>query len=162
MTIQFSDAVKSKQLRKFFQEHGRIYIVVDATRDDICVPDFLKGDPALRLVLNNRMPQAIYIRDDALSSEFSFSGKSHHCHIPMAYIWAAYQPDGDLEQGLIWENSVPETIRIVVNAARGLGKGKATEGEPAEIRDISGETVAIPATKEAAPKRKTRHLHVVK
>jgi len=156
MTIQFADAAKSKQLKAFFQEHGRIYIVVDATRDDVNVPGFLKGDPALRLVLNNRMPQPIYIRDDALTSEFSFSGKSHTCHIPMAYIWAAYQPESDLEQGLIWENSVPETIRVVVNAARGLQEEKPSV-------DVEAAVEATPSKAESpTPERKVRHLRVVK
>jgi len=154
MTIQFSNAAKAKQLNEFFQQYGRIYIVVDATHDDVRVPDFLKGDPALRLVLNSRMPQPIYIRDDALVSDFSFSGKTHACHIPMAYIWAAYQPDGDLEQGLVWEESVPETIRVVVNAARG-----------AEDNELKHEPLAqSPSTTDNhgdAPK-KVRHLRVVK
>jgi len=155
MTIQFSNAAKAKQLREFFQQHGRIYIVVDATRDDVGVPDFLKGDPALRLVLNNRMPQPIYIRDDALTSDFSFSGQSHACHIPMAYIWAAYQPDGDLEQGLVWEDCVPETIRVVVNAARGLQ-------ETTNIEQPADAVTATPIEKEAVPEKKVRHLRVVK
>jgi len=155
MTIQFSNAAKAKQLREFFQQHGRVYIVVDATRDDVGVPDFLKGDPALRLVLNSRMPQPIYIRDDALTSDFSFSGQSHTCHIPMAYIWAAYQPDGDLEQGLVWEDCVPETIRVVVNAARGLQ-------ETSNFKQSADAIVATTTEKEAVPEKKARHLRVVK
>jgi len=156
MTIQFSKAAKAKQLREFFQQYGRIYIVVDATHDDIVVPDFLKGDPALRLVLNSRMPQPIYIRDDALTSDFSFSGQSHTCHIPMAYIWAAYQPDDDLEQGLVWEDCVPETIRVVVNAARGL-PDSPTDSEPA-----SDSSTPRASTKDLDAKKKVRHLRVVK
>jgi stringent starvation protein B len=152
MTIQFTNAAKAKQLREFFQQHGRVYIVVDATHDDVDVPDFLKGDPALRLVLNNRMPQPIHIHDDALTSDFSFSGQPHSCYIPMAYIWAAYQPEGDMEQGLIWEDCVPETIRVVVNAARGLNP--ETEQEPEE-QDHDNTS-----TKPAG--RKVRHLRVVK
>ncbi len=154
MTIQFANAAKAKQLRDFFQQHGRIYIVVDATHDDVNVPDFLKGDPALRLVLNHRMPQPIYIRDDALTSDFSFSGQTHACYIPMAYIWAAYQPEGDMEQGLIWEDCVPETIRVVVNAARGLNP----EDEQPEATSSDTKTTSEPEPKG----RKVRHLRVVK
>ncbi len=155
MTIQFSDAAKAKQLREFFQQHGRIYIVVDATHDDVDVPDFLKGDPALRLVLNSRMPQPIYIRDDALTSDFSFSGQSHACHIPMTYIWAAYQPDGDLEQGLVWEDCVPETIRVVVNAARGLQEMPSSEPSLDTHTPVS-------SAEEKVTRKKVRHLRVVK
>jgi len=156
MTIQFANAAKAKQLREFFQQHGRIYIVVDATCDDVGVPDFLKGDPALRLVLNSRMPQPIYIRDDALTSDFSFSGQSHTCHIPLAYIWAAYQPDSDLEQGLVWEDCVPESIRVVVNAARGL-QDTSTSDEP----PLNSST-SISSKENVGTKKKVRHLRVVK
>lgn len=118
MSLSFSDAAKAKQLREYFNRHGRIYIVVDATQDDVIVPDHLRGDPALRLVLNVRMPQPIHIHDDRLDSEFSFSGQICSCHIPMHTIWAAYLPEGDLEQGLIWDDSVPEMIRAIVQAVR--------------------------------------------
>lgn len=155
MTIQFSNAAKAKQLREFFQKHGRVYIVVDATRDDVGAPDFLKGDPALRLVLNSRMPQPIYIRDDALTSDFSFSGQSHSCHIPMSSIWAAYQPDGELEQGLVWEDCVPETIRVVVNATRGLQDAPSTD------TPVDTATPPLPVEKKVSEK-KIRHLRVVK
>ena len=74
MSLSFADAAKAKQLREYFAEHSRIYIVVDATSDDVDLPDSLKGDPALRLILNSRMPQMIHIREDALESNFSFSG----------------------------------------------------------------------------------------
>jgi len=164
MTIQFADIAKAKQLRDFFQQYGRIYVVVDATSDAVDVPDFLRGDPALRLALNVRMPQAIYIKDDALTSNFSFSGQSHLCRIPMANIWAAYQPDGDIEQGLIWEDSVPETIRLVVNAARALPDGLPDDTSPDAPAAV--ETASTPIDSEASSSdekpRPARHLRVVK
>ena len=118
MSLSFADAAKAKQLREYFAEHGRIYVVVDATSDDVDLPDSLKGDPALRLVLNARMPQMIHIREDFLESNFSFSGVSYPCKIPMFKIWAAYLPEGDLEQGIIWDDCVPEMIRAIVKAVR--------------------------------------------
>ena len=92
MSLSFADAAKAKELRDYFNRYGRIYIVVDATGDDVVLPDNLKGDPALRLVLSLRMPQQIHIRDDRLDSDFSFSGQIYACRIPMHTIWAAYQP----------------------------------------------------------------------
>jgi len=118
MSLSFSDAAKAKQLKEYFNRHGRIYIVVDATQDEVIVPDSLHGDPALRLVLNVRMPQMIHIGDDRLDSEFSFSGQIFSCQIPMHTIWAAYLPEGDLEQGIIWDDSVPEMIKVIVQAVR--------------------------------------------
>jgi len=154
MSIDFSSKAKAKQLRDFFSDNGRIYIVVDATADAVDVPEFLKGDPALRLVLNTRMPQPIYIRDDAVASVFSFSGQSHDCHIPLQHIWAAYHPDRDLESGLVWEDAVPEMIRAVI----------AAQQAPATIDPQTETVVTEEPTTDATPETKTNapHLRVVK
>ncbi|MDQ6966358.1 MAG: ClpXP protease specificity-enhancing factor SspB [Mariprofundaceae bacterium] len=120
MSIEFAGAAKARELREYFSRHGRIYIVVNTTGDEVLVPDHLRGDPALRLVLNVRMPQHIKITDDCLESDFTFSGSPFHCMIPMQAIWAAYMPEQQLENGMLWEDDVPETIRAVVSAVRSM------------------------------------------
>ncbi len=168
MSLSFTNAAKAKKLNDFFQKHGRIYIVVDATGDEVIVPDFLKGDPALRLVLNIRMPQPIHIREDALESDFSFSGQVYTCRIPMDRIWAAYLPEGDMEHGIVWEEDVPETIRAVVNAVRSLQEADSAEGGSQE-QAIEGQSSVMASESEQLPEddekpavRKVRHLRVVK
>jgi len=178
MSLSFSDAAKAKALREYFSRHGRTYIVVDATSDDVLLPENLKGDPALRLVLNSRMPQAIMIRDDRLDSDFSFSGQAYSCRIPMHAIWATYLPDGDLEQGIIWDDDVPEFIKAIVKAVRSNmpdkdeaaqteqeDSGKAAAGDrqdstAAGVSVVDGGAAAD--KKSSCPDRKTGHLHVVK
>ena len=178
MSLSFADAAKAKQLREYFAQHGRIYIVVDATSDDVDLPDSLKGDPALRLILNARMPQMIHIRDDALESDFSFSGVSYPCKVPMCKIWAAYLPEGDLDQGIIWEESVPEMIKAIVQAvsAHTPDDAEIQEETTADAESTAEETPApSPITVingggttkdeeagEKAKPRKTNHLRVVK
>ncbi len=169
MSLSFANAAKAKKLNQFFQKHGRIYIVVDATSDEVIVPNFLKGDPALRLVLNMRMPQPIHIREDALESDFSFSGQVYTCRIPMNRIWAAYLPEGDMEQGIVWEEDVPETIRAVVNAVRSLQNDSATDDEGVEEEVGEQPVVQIEESNEVTTveddkpvERKVRHLRVVK
>jgi len=184
MSLSFSDAAKAKQLREYFNRHGRIYIVVDATQDEVIVPESLHGDPALRLVLNVRMPQQIKIEDDRLDSDFSFSGQIFSCRIPMHTIWAAYLPEGDIEQGLIWDDSVPEMIKAIVQAVRsnisdeGSGEDvqalkdnkaiaetnhEAIENKAPEISNISVIEGGGGTNKEDHSKaRKTSHLRVVK
>ncbi|OIO71638.1 MAG: hypothetical protein AUJ57_06920 [Zetaproteobacteria bacterium CG1_02_53_45] len=177
MSLSFTNAAKAKKLREYFNRHGRIYIVIDATSDDVQLPDNLKGDPALRLVLNVRMPQRIHIADDRIDSDFSFSGRIYPCQIPMHTIWAAYLPEGELEQGIIWDDSVPEMIKAIVQAVRSNVSDEETE----ELPDISAAkepvendaAVVSPITvingggnkdkqeADAAP-RKTSHLRVVK
>ncbi|MDX8404281.1 MAG: ClpXP protease specificity-enhancing factor SspB [Mariprofundaceae bacterium] len=173
MGLSFVNAAKAKKLNEFFQKHGRIYVVVDATSDEVIVPNFLKGDPALRLVLNMRMPQPIHIREDALESDFSFSGQVYTCRVPMDRIWAAYLPEEDMEHGIVWEENVPETIRAVVNAVRSLQEdesgGEPVEEQVVEAKPVEEQPVAAadePETQSEAdqnrPGRKVRHLRVVK
>jgi len=159
MSLSFSDAAKAKKLREFFAKHSRIYIVVNATGDDVQVPEHFRGDPALRLVLNSRMPQPIYIRDDAVDSDFSFSGQVYSCHIPMHTIWAAYLPDGDLEQGIVWDDDVPEMVRSIVQAVRGMQDLDTTEA--GEASDVNA---AKPSGEENKPEegRRVGHLRVIK
>ena len=150
MTISFEDALKAKKLRDFFNEQGRIYIVVDATSDEVDVPEYLKGDPMLRLVLNSRMPQPIYIRDSFLESRFSFSGVPHQCIIPMNRIWAAYLPDEDISTGLIWDEDTPEMIRSLISEMRKEHHAEMDEEQKQEKED------------NAKLGRKVGHLRVVK
>ena len=158
MTVEFAGAAKAKQLREYFARHGRVYIVVNATDDHVIVPEHLHGDPALRLVLNVRMPQAIIIKDDTLESEFSFSGNLFHCSIPMQAIWAAYVPEQQIENGILWEDDVPETVRTVIRAVRGV-----------QDESDSPETGTSPGTEDSKPEngkkqagRQVGHLRVIK
>lgn len=162
MSIEFAGAAKSRELREYFSRHGRIYIVVNSTGDDVLVPDHLRGDPALRLVLNVRMPQHIRIADDCLESDFTFSGSPFHCVIPMHAIWAAYIPEQQLENGILWEEDVPETIRAVVSAVRsmrdeGEADASAPAAQPADKPQDSSEAQNPPAAG-----RRVGHLRVVK
>lgn len=157
MSINFEDALKAKKLRNFFHEHGRVFIIVDATRDEVMVPDILKGDPALPLVLNARMPQPIYIRDSFLESNFSFSGVSYHCVVPMGCIWATYLPESDLSSGIVWDKSMPEVVRMVMNQ-------EAQAAEDAVVLKSAPDSAENKKEKsEKAPgERKVDHLRVIK
>lgn len=158
MTVEFAGAAKAKQLREYFARHSRIYIVVNATDDDVVVPEHLHGDPALRLVLNVRMPQAIIIKDDVLETKLSFSGNLFHCSIPMQAIWATYMPEQQIESGILWEDDVPETIRAVVKAVRGM-REENSKNEP----ENSPDTEALkPEVKGGQGGRRVGHLRVIK
>ncbi|MDQ6973764.1 MAG: ClpXP protease specificity-enhancing factor SspB, partial [Mariprofundaceae bacterium] len=154
---------KAKQLNDYFQHAGRIYIVVDGTADNVNIPDYLKGDPALRLALNVRMPQPIHIRADGVASVLSFSGKSHDCFIPLQSIWGAYQPDSDLENGLIWEDAVPEVIRQAM-LAHVTETPSSIASKDAEASTTTPEQKPKGSTVKDVPTRPTKapHLRIVK
>ena len=154
--MSFEDKIKARQLSDYFQLHGRIYIVVDATADGVSVPAYLKGDPTLRLAFNTRMPQPIHIQEDGVSSTLSFSGQPYDCHIPLQYIWAAYQPDGDLEDGLIWEDAVPEVIRSAI--VQTFGESALAE----EASDVAVDALETEDTPKHDGVTKVPYLRVVK
>jgi len=156
---QWSDAAKARKLQKYFQKHGRIYVVVDASAKGVRVPKSLKGDPALSLVLNVRMPQPVHIQDDALESEFSFSGAVFPCHLPMRNIWAAYVPEQGIDAGILWEDDVPESVRTVVSAARKLHEDDASNDRKEEHQDG---TDPVDTPEAPSKERHVRHLRIVK
>ncbi|MDQ6959422.1 MAG: ClpXP protease specificity-enhancing factor SspB [Mariprofundaceae bacterium] len=158
MTVEFAGVAKARQLREYFARHGRIYIVVNATGDDVIVPEHLHGDPALRLILNVRMPQTIIIRDDTLESEFSFSGNLFHCCIPMHAIWATYVPEQKIENGILWEDDVPETIRAVVKAVRGMRE----DNSESAMKDVPDTDSPEPENHQKQRGRRVGHLRVIK
>jgi len=160
MSIEFAGAAKARELREYFARHGRIYIVVNTTGDDVLVPEHLYGDPALRLVLNARMPQHIRITDESLESDFTFSGSPFHCVIPMQAIWAAYIPEQQIENGILWEEDVPETIRAVVKAVHSMRDEISPEqaGGSASVGAESSHEVHSPSPEG----RRVGHLRVVK
>ena len=174
MTLNFANAAKAKQLKEYFNRHGRIYIVVDATRDDVEVPEHLLGDPGLRLVLNLRMPQPIHIYDDRIESDLSFSGQIFPCLIPMHAVWAAYLPEGDLEQGLVWEESMPEMIKALMQAVTdslsdeeiATHASGTADKQPAEAAEKPTISLVSGGKKEGNQEQKQRkkapHLRVVK
>lgn len=174
MSIQFEDALKAKKLRNYFHEKGRIYIVVDATSDEVDVPEFLRGDPALRLVLNTRMPQPINIRDGFVSSNFSFSGVAYHCVIPLHRIWAAHIPEQDLDSGLMWDDCIPETVKLVFDMTRELNAREAVsplqlvkpkQGVKKEEKTLKDEKKKEETTLKDEKKKEGKkfgHLRVVK
>jgi len=159
LDVSWADAAKARKLRHFFQKHGRVYIVVDADSDDVRVPESIKGDPALRLVLNVRMPQSVHILDHALESDFSFSGKVFPCHIPMRRIWAAYVPEQAPGAGILWENDMPAAVRTVVSAVRTLEKNGSHVAGHKGVSDQAGGSCVSSAK---SPSGKRRHLRVVK
>lgn len=159
MKRRFANAAKARKLREYFERHKRILIVVDTTRDHVVVPEHLRGDPALKLVLNIRMPQPIYIRDDCLESNFSFSGQPYACRIPMECIWAAYLSNQDVDDGILWEEDIPESVREVLRAVRNMQQnGHAAQAST----DSPGKDIGKVDLEKGTGPRKKKHLRVVK
>jgi len=144
----FSRAAKARSLNDFFHAQGRIYIVVDATREDVILPEHLKGELSLHLVLNTKMPQIIEIKAKGVRSRFSFGGVSSDCIIAMDAIWAAFVPAGRMDDGLFWEDAMPALLREKI--------ALAAQAEAAQQNNPDDQAVAAPS------REKKPHLRVVK
>jgi len=94
-----------------------------------------------------------------LESNFSFSGVSQHCVIPMKRIWAAYLPEQDLSSGILWETDMPESVKKQVQQEVNM-----PEEEMQALADAAVEksNAAAEKTKASGTGRKVRHLRVVK
>ncbi|MDQ6963513.1 MAG: ClpXP protease specificity-enhancing factor SspB [Mariprofundales bacterium] len=151
---QLAAARRAKELRDYFDSSGRIHIVVDATRDDVQVPPHLKGDHALCLLLNVRMPQIIEINRDGVKSTLSFSGNPFDCFIPIDAIWAAYQPNMSLDQGIIWLEQIPlalqQAVASMIEPADDKSDGTPTESD-----------TPPPPDQEGSSGRRKGHLRIV-
>jgi len=152
--LDMENSAKSRKLKEYYVRHGRIFIVIDATRDDVKAPKHLLGDPALKLVLNVRMPQPIYFHNDYLESDFSFSGRSVACHIPMQAIWAAYLPNKETDGGILWEEDIPESVQAVLKSVQNQQEIDSQYDQPVSSNKVD--------TEKAAPKKGKRHLRIVK
>ncbi|MFQ5354887.1 MAG: ClpXP protease specificity-enhancing factor SspB [Mariprofundaceae bacterium] len=156
MESNIANAAKTRKLKKYFERHGRIFIVVDATRDGVVLPDHLREDPALKLILNVRMPQPIYFRDGYLESTFSFSGQSFACHIPLEAIWAAYLSNQEIDNGIMWEEDMPESVREVLNAVRDL------QGNDPDRTAVQAKDANVPEAETSKTQKSKKHLRVIK
>ncbi|RMH49947.1 MAG: hypothetical protein D6682_08190 [Zetaproteobacteria bacterium] len=168
-----NDARKAREIREYFDRNGRVHLVLDATRDDVVVPPHLKEDPALCLLISVRMPQRIEISKDGLKSVFSFSGRPFACHVPMAAIWAAYRPGTAPEDGLIWIEDIPPSVRramasVLEEAAEAPrraavarrpeeGTGRSSDGGGTEGAPES----SAPESKQEGRKPRRGHLRIV-
>ncbi|MDX8393230.1 MAG: ClpXP protease specificity-enhancing factor SspB [Mariprofundales bacterium] len=156
--MEFEHKRKAKQLHDYFMQQGRIFIVVDATQDDVELPQHCLEDPSLRLILNTRMPHRIIIDDKGVHTTLSFGGIAHTCFIPLDSIWAAYSSaDEDMfDKGLVWENSMPESMAVLMRAMFDAVLDE-DDAKPADI-----DAIDITKTKKSTPNNRRAHLRIIK
>ncbi|MDX8376720.1 MAG: ClpXP protease specificity-enhancing factor SspB [Mariprofundales bacterium] len=156
--MDFEHKRKAKQLHDYFMQQGRIFIVVDATQDNVELPQHCLEDPSLRLILNTRMPHRIIIDDKGVHTTLSFGGIAHTCFIPLDSIWAAYfSADEDMfDKGLVWEESMPALMRTMFNAILDEGDAKLADD------DADADDIYTIKTTEPTPNNRRAHLRIIK
>jgi stringent starvation protein B len=150
------DAVVLKLL-----EEGDTMLCLDARREGVCVPPQHANDPALRLILNLNFPRPIDVTEEGISASLSFGGRRFACYIPMAALWAAFNPQ--TRQGMMWPESMPaEVARDLAGQQTGgpVAAAAPTSATPAEAGSESEPAAARPDTPQTP--RQRGHLRVIK
>jgi stringent starvation protein B len=131
-------------------EEGDTMLCLDARCQGVRVPPQHTHDPALRLILNMNFPQPIEITEDGISARLSFGGRRFACFIPMAALWAAFNPQ--TMQGMMWPESMPPEVVQDLAEKQQAGKQKAAAAQ--QVAETPEET--------PRPPRQRGHLRVIK
>lgn len=139
---------------------GDTMLCLDARHPEACVPPHQTGNPALRLILNLKFPRPIDVSEEGIGVNLSFGGRRFDCYIPMAALWAAFNPH--TMEGTLWQESAsPEVLDGL--RAQMQEKGVA---EPAAAGAGKVGPTAVPGTNGEVPAsatpRKRGHLRLVK
>jgi stringent starvation protein B len=144
-------------------EEGDTMLCLDARCQGVHVPSQHTHDPALRLILNMNFPQPIEITADGISARLSFGGRRFACFIPMAALWAAFNPQ--TMQGMMWPESMPPEVVQDLAEKQQASKQKAAAPEsPQQSRGVTdaGQKAAGTPEESSRPPRQRGHLRVIK
>jgi stringent starvation protein B len=140
---------------------GDTMLCLDARCQGVRVPPQHAHDPALRLILNMNFPQPIEITEDGISARLSFGGRRFSCFIPMAALWAAFNPQ--TMQGMMWPESMPPEVVQDLAEKQQAGKQQVTAApaSPESPRGVTdtGQKAATPPEKTP---RQRGHLRIIK
>ncbi len=89
-------------------EEGDTMLCMDARYEGVIVPREHAHSPSLRLILNLNFPQPIDVTAEGISANLAFGGRRFACYIPMAALWAAFNPQ--TMQGMMWPDSMPPEV----------------------------------------------------
>jgi len=145
---------------------GDTMLCLDARCQGVRVPPQLAHDPALRLILNLNFPHPIEVTATGIGANLSFGGRRFACYIPMAALWAAFDPK--TMQGLMWPDSMPPEV-LADLAAKQQHKGQQeapapAPEQPARPRVVAQKAKSAPSKgkEKPYPPQQRGHLRVIK
>jgi stringent starvation protein B len=145
-------------------EEGDTMLCLDARCQDVCVPPQHASNPDLRLVLNLNFPRPIEVTADGISASLSFGGRRFACFIPMAALWAAFNPQ--TMQGMIWPESMPaEVVQDFARRQTDQQEAPAAPQQspaPTDVGSESAQSSTATNAIEPRPLRQRGHLRVIK
>lgn len=147
---------------------GDTMLCLDARVPGIHVPAQHAQNPNLRLILNLNFPQPIDITAEGISANLSFGGRRFTCYLPMAALWAAFNPQ--TMQGTMWPDSIPPEVQAeLANQQQGQPEPQAIparpKAAPTALRASKNKAASEPAAPEetSSPAGRQRgHLRLIK
>jgi stringent starvation protein B len=141
-------------------EAGDTMLCLDARHADVAVPREHAHNPALRLILNLNFPHPIEVTAAGVSVNLAFGGRRFQCYIPMAALWAAFNPQ--TMQGMMWPESVPPEVQAEI-AARQAQPAPAQPESQTKPQVLAGKgKQRQDPDKDHATSRQRGHLRIVK
>ena len=143
-------------------EEGDTTLCLDARHEGVDVPRQHAHNPSLQLILNLNFPHPIHVSAEGISANLSFGGRRHACYVPMAALWAAFNPQN--MQGMMWPESMPPEVQANL-AAEAKAPERNAKATPLRARQQPQPTAAQRAPEQLKDKPtpgQRGHLRVVK
>ena len=145
-------------------EEGDTMLCLDARCEGVSVPPQHASNPDLRLILNLNFPRPIEVTADGISASLSFGGRRFACFVPMAALWAAFNPQ--TMQGMMWPESMPAEV-VHDFAKRQTDRQEAPGASqkspaPSDVGSDAAPSATATRAAEPHPLRQRGHLRVIK
>lgn len=122
-------------------EEGDTMLCLDARHEGAVVPPEHAQNPSLRLVLNLNFPNPIDVTDEGVSANLAFGGRRFPCYIPMAALWAAFNPE--TMEGMMWPDHMPPEVQEELEAERESDTSAGSDQHPSPVQSRQPDAPAL-------------------
>ncbi len=132
-----------------FLDEGMVLLQLDSRLEEVEVPDYLRGDPKLRLNISGRFGLPLELDDWGVRATLTFRGTPYDCSIPWHAIYIIISHTSGEPQLFpddIPEEFVADALGTTYQDEDGSSKEDSQQGRPAHLRLVAEEAKAEGAT----------------
>src|SRR5690606_35679283 len=129
MALEYKSEYKQIVL-ELFLAFGITRVVVNGTHPLIKLPEYLLGNPEVRLDLsyNCGLNLPMSLDDDGIRAVLSFNKTPFSCFIPWDALWLVASQDSSKPHLILFTESVPPSVQKEVDVVRRRASFKVIEG----------------------------------